>query len=230
MKVATTGCVPCEVRALAARLGAQACPDASTVTLTQHGSLRDGPLDRWRRFTARQRIRLQETGFEWRASMGPFGAISVVDALADGVPRLEVKLLRCIRLARVSDSDAAAKGELIRYLAELPWAPDAILANHGLAWTVVDEATIRVGAILGTVHAEIEFTLDPEGRVQSASARDRPRWEGNGFVERPWQGRFSDYRQHRRRLLPFRGEVGWILDGHAFTAWRGEIDDWAILD
>lgn len=224
MKVATTACVPREVRALAARLGAQPCQGASTVTLTQHGSLRDGPSERWRRFTARQRIRLQETGFEWRASMGPFGAISVVDALADGVPWLEVKLLRCIRLARISDS-AAARGELIRYLAELPWAPDAILANPGLEWTIVDEATIRVGAALGTVHAEVEFALDAAGRVQSASARDRPRWEGNGFVERPWEGRFSDYRQYRRRLLPFRGEVGWVLDGHAFTAWMGEIDD-----
>lgn len=220
--------VPSAVRALATRLGVPACPKATRASLTQHGSLREAPSDRWRRFSAHQHIRLRETAFEWRASMRPFGAISVVDALTDGVPNLEVRLFRCIRLARVSGSDAASRGELIRYLAELPWAPDAMLANRGLAWTVVDDRTIRVGASLGTVHAEVEFVLDSAGRVQTASAHGRPRREGDQFVERPWQGRFSGYRQHQGRVLPFRGEVGWVLDGQAFTAWKGRIDSWTL--
>lgn len=94
---------------------------------------------------------------------------------------------------------------------------------------VLDGETIRVGAAIDTVRAEVEFALDSDGRVATISAPDRPRLEGGGFVERPWTGRFSDYRRHQGRWLPFHGEVGWVLEDEAFTTWKGEIDSWAIL-
>jgi len=34
------------------------------------------------------------------------------------------------------------KGELMRYLAELPWAPDALLANPWLAWRAHSDCTL----------------------------------------------------------------------------------------
>ena len=220
--------LPDAVRTLAFRLGAQADADRSCVRLTQHGSLREGPTDRWRHFRAHQCIALQRPAFEWNATTGPLGSISVIDALVDGRPRLEVKLFRCIRLARLAGGIGAAKGELMRYLAELAWAPDAILANRKLDWTVPDAKTMRVNATLGQVCAQIDFSLNSEGRIDTVMARDRPRWENGGFVERPWHGHFSDYRLEQKRWLPFRGEVGWTVDGVAFTAWKGNIDTWAV--
>jgi hypothetical protein len=81
----------------------------------------------------------------------------------------------------------------------------------------------------GGVRAAITMLLDSNGHIATISAPDRPRQEGKHFVERPWHGRFADYRQHQGRSLPFAAEVGWRLDGQDFTAWQGRILDWSVI-
>jgi hypothetical protein len=44
----------------------------------------------------------------------------------------------------------------------------------------------------------------------------------------PWRGRFSDYRRHFGRWLPFAGEVGWEIDGKEIVYWQGKIADWGL--
>ena len=220
--------LPREVRELAARAGATGGGLLSTVTLRQRGIMRDPPAGRKMRFRALQRINLRSCEFEWRASTGPFGCISVLDALQGEEAALEVRVFRRLRIAGVRGGAAAAKGEIMRYLAELAWAPDAILGNPTLAWRVIDARRLRVSAGDGDACGEVELRLDESGRIASIAARDRPRMEGGGFVERPWRGHFFDYRQHQNRWLPFSGEVGWVLGEQTVTAWRGEILDWNI--
>jgi hypothetical protein len=220
--------LPREVRDLAARLGATHGAPSSTVTLTQRGSMRDRPGGREMRFRASQTIDLRRPAFEWRASTGPFGCISVLDALRDGEAELQARAFGLLRIAGVKGGAAAAKGEIMRYLAELAWAPDAILRNPSLAWAVIDGRTLRVSAGQERARGEVELRLDADGRIAHVRAQDRPRKEGSGFVERPWHGRFSDYRQHQGRWLPFAGEVGWVLHERSFVAWRGEMLSWTI--
>ena len=222
--------LPSEVRALASRLGATSGNTSlSSVTLTQRGTMRDQPASRERRFRAVQSISLRRPEFEWRASTGPFGCISVRDAMRDGEADLEVRALGLLRIAGVRGGAAAAKGEVMRYLAELAWAPDAILCNPALAWTVVNGQTLRVAAGQHLAHGEVELQLDESGRIGQVLAEDRPRKEDSIFVERPWRGRFFDYREHQGRWLPFAGEVGWVLDGQTFVVWRGILLSWAVV-
>jgi hypothetical protein len=212
---------------LAHRLGAGT--DAyNAVRLTQTGTMQDRPGARAMHFSAVQRILLQRPEFEWNARTGSLGIFSVTDALKSGEPRLEVKALRWLRIAGAPPSPQAAKGEMLRYLAELAWAPDAILRNPHLVWRVLSRERLSVSLDSNIVHAEIEIGLDQEGRIFSIFARDRPRKEGLTFVERPWAGRFSNYRRHEGRWLPFSGEVGWELDGGEFIAWRGELTNWSL--
>ena len=220
--------LPREVRDLAVRLGATGSPSLSAVTLTQSGAMRDQPTARAARFSARQTINLRRPEFEWRASTGPLGCISVVDALKGEGANLKIRLFHALRIANMKGGAALAKGEFMRYLAELAWAPDAILANASLSWSVIDDQTFRVSAGLEGAHAEIELRLDERGRIFSIVADDRPREEGTGFVERPWHGRFFDYREHQERWLPFGGEVGWVLNGETFITWQGKILSWRV--
>jgi len=177
--------------------------------------MRDRPEGREMRFRASQTIDLRRPAFEWRASTGPFGCISVLDALRDGEAELQARAFGLLRIAGVKGGAAAAKGEIMRYLAEL-------------AWAVVDGRTLRVSAGQERARGEVELRLDADGRIAQVRAQDRPRKEGSGFVERPWHGRFSDYRQHQGRWLPFAGEVGWVLHERSFVAWRGEMLSWTI--
>jgi hypothetical protein len=121
--------LPREVRELAARLGVMGRTPLSSVTLRRRGTMRDRPAGREMQFRAVETIDLRRSKFEWRASTGPFCCISVIDALKDGNADLEVWAFRRLRIAGVRGGAAAAKGEIMRYLAELAWAPDAILYN-----------------------------------------------------------------------------------------------------
>jgi hypothetical protein len=217
-----------EVRRLAERLGARGEFPLSAVALTQRGTMARSPRSRAMSFTARQSISLQRPAFAWRAATGPLGCVSVIDALEDGKTRLEVRLFDWVPLVKASEGAAAAKGEVMRYLAELAWAPDAITRNRALSWTVGDDGTLHVAAGEGEARGSVALTLDAEGRVAGISAQDRPRQEGRGFVERPWRGRFFEYRRHGERWLPFRAEVAWILDGTPFVTWRGQLTSWTV--
>lgn len=219
--------LPDEVRGLAARLGTTG--SASSVLLGQCGTMRHRPAGRQMRFRTVQTISLRRPEFEWRASIGPFGCISILDAMRDGEADLEVRAFGLLRLAGKKGGAMAAKGEVMRYLAELAWAPDAMLQNPSLAWRVVDARTLRVSAGQGSACGEVELRLDESGRIRSVLAKDRPRKEASGFVERPWRGQFFDYREHQGRWLPFAGEVTWVLDGRPFTAWHGTLLRWTLI-
>jgi hypothetical protein len=58
---------------------------------------------------------------------------------------LEALLFGSLRLARAAGPEIS-RGELTRYLAELPWAPHAMLHDPFLVWRELDPGTIEVSA------------------------------------------------------------------------------------
>ena len=219
--------LPGPVLDLAKRLGVETETSAHRVTLTQAGDMRLDKRTRRSRFHARQTIEVGGTGFEWRAAFGPFGAISVTDAYCEGEGSLDVRLFGRVRLARMS-GPAFAKGEIMRYLAEIAWAPDAILLNHSLVWSVIDSRTLKVAAGSGAGYGSVWIDLDHDGRIGGIFAPDRPFVDGKIVEERPWSGQFTDYRRHAGRWLPFSAEVGWCVDGWLENYWRGTLTSWAV--
>ena len=218
--------LPPSVYDLAARLGADSRNTQPLVRLRQSGRMRQVDGSRWMAFSARQTISNFECAFDWRARTGPAGLIFVRDALSESGGRLDVMALGFIPIARFRDSPSIARGELIRYLAELAWAPDAILLNPGLRWREEGPGSLAVGAGAGETAAEVMLSLDSQGRIAGIFAPDRPRTMKSGFVPTPWRGRFSDYRRHENRWLPFSGEVGWEIDGQYVVCWEGRIGLW----
>ena len=177
-------------------------------------------------FTATQTISTNSCEFDWRARAGPFGVISVRDAVTNGEGRLDVVALGFIPIARAEHSAALMRGELMRYLAELPWAPDAILFNTELRWREDGPDQLAVSAGAGETAAEVILNLDSEGRIVGAFAPDRPRSATTPFLPTPWRGRFSGYRHHDNMWLPFAGEVAWEIDGKEEVYWQGRIESW----
>lgn len=47
-------------------------------------------------------------------------------------------------------------------------------------------------------------------------------------IERAWQGRFTDYRSHGGRHLPFAAEAAWTVDGQEFPYRRGAMKTWTL--
>ncbi len=219
--------LPGPVLDLAKRLGVESKTSARRVTLAQAGDMRLGKGTRRSRFQAQQTIEVGDTGFAWRAAFGPFGAISVTDAYCKGEGSLDVRLFGWISLAHMS-GPAFAKGEIMRYLAEIAWAPDAILRNRALVWSVIDDRTLNVAAGSGAGYGSVRIDLDDEGRIGGIFAANRPFSDGKIVEERPWSGRFFDYRRHAGRWLPFSADVGWCVGGRLANYWRGTITSWAV--
>ena len=194
----------------------------TTVTLTQTGRMQVKPGGRWMGFTARQTFATRTCAFDWQARFGPLGAVHVRDALVDGAGVLRVSVLGLITLQQVPPSRDLTRGELMRYLAELPWVPQAILHNPHLRWRAIDAATLAVSAGQGENAAEVTLTLDASGRVVAMYVPDRSL---NGQPT-PWVGRFADYRRQDGLWLPFLGEVGWVAAGVEGVYWRGKVGRW----
>jgi hypothetical protein len=219
---------PVEVCDLAYRLGALAASDADMVRLRQSGRMRQAAGGRWMPFRAGQNISLRACAFSWIARTGPAGLLRMRDALVQGQGELSVTAFGLIRIAGRRGGAELTRGELMRYLAELAWAPDAILLNQAVGWRV--EAADRMVAFAGegAERAEVTLQLNGEGRIASAFAPDRPRALGDGFVPMPWRGQFSDWRRIGGRWLPTRGAVGWEAQGEPPVSWEGRIEAWRI--
>jgi hypothetical protein len=220
--------LPAAVYDLAMRLGVKPQSNQCGVRLRQTGRMkRNLDVETWMAFTATQTISARVCEFDWRAKAGPFGLISGRDALAGGEGRFDIMALGFIPIARAKRTLALVRGELMRYLAEIAWAPDAILFNSLLRWREDGSDTLCVSAGAGETTSEVILSLDSEGRIAAGFAPDRPRSATAPLLPTPWRGRFSDYRLHNDTWLPFAGEVAWEIDGKEALYWQCQIDHWA---
>jgi hypothetical protein len=179
----------------------------------------------WINFKAKQTIALTSCAFVWRARVGPAGLVLVQDALKDGIGSLDVRMLGIVPIAYAGRTTALTRGQLMRYMAELAWA-NAILFNTQLRWRKDSERHFAVRAGSGATAADVNISLDSEGRIVEVFAPDRPRLVKSKTIPTPWRGRFSDYRRVGGTLLPYKGEVGWVIDNELIICWQGRLENW----
>ncbi|WEJ56887.1 DUF6544 family protein [Devosia sp. FJ2-5-3] len=164
------------------------------------------------------------SGFVWVAEGRMFGLpVRAVDAYTHGRGHFGVQALGAFPIARGRGVDFD-KGELMRYLSELPIYPDAILNNSELSWREIRGGRVEVTGRLGTGSATVRFGFDREGNIVSMQADDRPRSVGNGrTVPTRWFGSYGMYETIGAYRIPTYGEVAWMLSEGSFTYWRGTL-------
>lgn len=219
--------IPALMRAFAQKAGVTGAAPL-TVELQQKAEMRLKPGQDWKPLTAEQTIAIRTPGFVWRATMpiGPIPAIRVNDSFVGGTGGLEVRILGGIPIAHATGPDVD-EAEAMRYLAELPWSPDAILNNPSLQWREVDET--RVAASLdGEVW--VEFLFDETGDIAEIFAKGRLATDADGNpVRYDWKGAFSDYRQIGGRRIPVRAEVGYFYPDGYESYFRCEVTGYSVL-
>ena len=198
-------------------------PVPNTVWLGQSGEMRPNPRDPWRRFTAEKVISIHEPGFAWLARMQVAALVSarVLDCYVGGEGLLEARLFGSLRVARAAGPQAS-KGELMRYLAELAWAPHATLHNPQLSWREIDATTVEVSAASQAGPARVRLIFK-NGDITRIEADDRPRTVGRRIVPTRWQGRCYDYREMDACRIPTQAVVSWLLEDGPFEYWRGRV-------
>ncbi len=231
------GPIPEIVRDFALKAGAVDKNSPLSVFFYQLCDMRMNPGDDWMNLRAEQVIGIQKLGFVWYAEQkrSLFVTMRVVDAFVDGRGALKVRALGSLPIADMS-GPGADEAELMRYLAELPWAPDAMLHNPQLRWRRLDDKTVEVEAGQGGVLAKVRLYFDESGDIVEMQADARGRSEGTEVVPRPWRGYYSDYRKIEGefagetgfRRIPTKAEIGWVLDDGYFAYWRGQIATYGL--
>lgn len=200
-------------------------PLPARVRFAQAGQMQLKP-GRWLRFVAEQEAATERVEFSWRARfpIAPLVALRVDDWYRAGNGALEVKLFG-LPLKRSQGVDVA-RGEAMRYLAELPWVPHAFVANRELEWREVDANTVEVTTTIVGSRAAVRLHFD-DGDIVAASAQDRPRAVGRAVVPTPFAGEFGDYELFDGIRLPTTAAVRWELSDGPFVYFRGRITSFA---
>jgi hypothetical protein len=157
--------------------------------------------------------------------LGPV-AIRVTDSYDGREGLLEVRALG-LPLQR-SRGPELSQSEAFRYLAEIAWAPHAILSNPQLEWRELDERTVELATPVAGERIAVRLTFNEAGEITQTVAQ-RPRLEsGNALT--PWIGDVAEYRDLGGARLPTRCEVRWELPDGPLTYWRGTVTALQLCD
>jgi hypothetical protein len=164
--------------------------------------------------------------FAWRARF-PF-AMRVDDRYANGEGALEVRVLG-LRLARHRGSEIA-EAEALRYLGELFWVPQAMVANRALEWHEVGERSVEVATRIAARSPSVRFELDEAGDVVAMTCAARPRAFGKTTVRMPWAGAVRDYDVVGGLRVPTRAEARWEPRDGSFPYWRATVTSVELVE
>lgn len=215
--------LPALIRDFATRNGASG-DGPQALAMRQAAQLRLAPGQGFIRVAATQMFSLVAPGFAWVGQGRMFGIVPLgaIDAYAGGDALFDVRLLEAVPVAHASGGPLI-EGELLRYLAELPMIPGAILTNAALTFTQKDDRTVSVSTTAGAVTAAVDLIFDDKGDVVETFVPARARSVGSGFAPTPWRGRYADYRQIGPYRVPAHCEVEWLLPEGPFTYFIGDM-------
>ena len=101
------------------------------------------------------------------------------------------------------------EGELLRWLAESAWLPTNLLPSGRVVWAAIDDHSARL-------------TFTRQGQSTTLLVRFNKRDEIaecealrciDETTQRPWQGRYRQYRQWHSVFIANVLEASWVIDG-----------------
>jgi len=202
-------------------------PYIETAVFEQEGTFRDGEASSapWYPFTATEHVTVRPPGFVWdariRMTMGI--PVRVLDAYHDGQGCLRAALGGAISVMDAAPTPALDEGELLRYLAEAPLYPTALLPGMGVTWTPIDEQTAQATLEDEGTTASLLFHFNDQGEVERVSGK-RGFTKADGTSEyRSWKGYWHHYEERNGMQVPTEGEVAWIHPEGEVSYWQGHI-------
>jgi len=181
--------------------------------------------EKWRPFTAEQWVIVTGPAFDWDACIqaAPWVSVRVHDAYFDGEGLLSAAVFGLFPVVNIRDGEGAARGELMRFLAETPWYPTLLLPGSGVDWREIDDRTAEASLTDGKHTVRLTFGFNTDDLLSEVRAESRDRLVAGRLESSPWHGRFWEYREYQGILVPTAGEVSWVLPDGEKPYWRGRL-------
>ncbi len=190
-------------------------PIIAAATIEMTGTINmSATAEQWKPFTSRQRVVTRKPGFLWDAQVDMFPGVPahVEDSYIAGQGRLKAKLFGLLTVADSHGDGEIARGEFMRYFAESPWYPTALLPSQGVRWEAVDDASANATIVDGPITLTLLFRFNDAGLIASVRAEARGAGVGKdgAMLMLPWECGLSDYRPQDGMLIPMVGEAAWV--------------------
>ena len=190
-------------------------PIIAAATINMTGSMNlSATAEQWKPFTSLQRVVTRRPGFLWdaRVEMFPGVPTCVVDSYIAGHGRLIAKVFGLFTVANVQGEGEIARGEFMRYFAESPWYPTALLPSQGVRWEAMDDTSARATVVDGRITLSLLFRFNDAGLITTVRAESRGASVGKDgvMVMLPWDCGLSDYQPQDGMLIPMAGEAAWV--------------------
>lgn len=201
-------------------------PMVAAASLEHAGSFNmSETAEHWKPFTSTQRVVTRRPGFDWDGRIEAMRGLTVRvhDAYVAGEGVLHATLLGLISVAELRGTPELAQGELMRFVAEAPWYPTALLPSQGIQWKAVDDTSAEGTLKDGDHTVTMQFRFNDAGLVGSVRAHARGRTVKGALIPTPWEGRWWDYERRDGMLVPMRGEAAWLPPDGPKPYWRGRI-------
>ena len=205
-------------------------PIVTAVTIKMAGTIdMSATAEQWKPFTSQQRVVTSHAGsragFMWDAqiSMLPGIKVRVVDSYIAGKGLVQAAMLGLFTVADMSGGGEMARGEFMRYFAETPWYPTALLPSQGVHWAAVDDTSANASIIDGPVTLTLLFHFNDAGLIDSVRAEARGGMVGKEMVMRPWECGWSNYEVRNGMTVPLSGEAAWVRPDGRKTYFIGAV-------
>lgn len=180
----------------------------------------------WSPFTAVEYFSVEPPGFLWdaRITMARVLPLYVRDGYVAGEGALDGTVAGLVPVVHLRGTSSIASGELLRYLAEAPLFPTALLPRDGLSWTAIDDNTAHVTLTDGATTVSGDVHFGEHGEIVRFSAMRDGIFDGI-ILSKEWVGYFRDYRRMHGMMIPTWAEVEWVMPEGPQPYWRGRIID-----
>ncbi len=188
-------------------------PIINAVTIEIAGTFNMSPTaEQWKPFTSRQRVVARRPGFLWDAkiAMLPGVNVRVVDSYIVGKGQLHATIEGLFTMADIQGEGEIARGEFMRWCAEVAWYPTALLPSQGVRWEAVDDHSAHATFADGPLTLTLLFRFNDADLIGSFRADARGGMVGDKMVMAPWEGVWSNYQVRDGVQVPFTGEVAWM--------------------
>ena len=182
--------------------------------------------DRWAPFTAIEHFSVSPPAFVWdaRIRVAPLLAAHVRDSYLAGEGVMHGAVAGLFAVVDQRGTPEMAASSLLRWLAEIPWLPTALLPAGGVRWEPAGERTARATLTDGPTTVAMDVHFGPAGEIARITALRHRDVNGTPILT-PWEGRYEAYVRLGGMKVPSQAEVGWILDDEWVPYWRGRVVD-----
>ena len=205
-------------------------PIVSAVTIEMAGTINmSATAEQWKPFTSMQRVVTasagSRSGFIWDAkiAMLPGIKVHVVDSYIAGKGLVQAAMLGLFTVADVGGGGEMARGEFMRFFAETPWYPTALLPSQGVQWAAVDGTSANATIVDGSITLTLLFHFNDAGLIDSVRADARGGMVGKEMVMRPWECGLSNYQVRDGMTVPISCEAAWVRPDGRKTYFRGIV-------